>query len=323
MNRRTFYLALASVLGASALAMGASAEEFPSKPVKVIIPNPPAGPGDIIARAFAERATKILGQTLVFEYKPGATTTLGTNMVVRSKPDGYTILGFPSSGLTATLLEKNVPYKLREDLRPIIGLGSVPLALVVRSSLNVRTLNDFTALARKGGLNYGSAGTGTLGHLSAAALLNEIGATATHVPYRGNPDVMMAVAGGQVDFFFGSVADATTAESGGEITVLAVTSDRRAKMLENVPTMAELGHPDFNPKLWYAFLAPKQTPTDRVMRLYAAFAEAGKDPSTPNQLDKLGFSVEIRGPGELSKMMDDETTRWKHVIEKNKITLGN
>ncbi len=322
MNRVASYFALALFLCAVTLTAGASAQEFPSQPIKVVIPNPPAGPGDVIARHFADRATKILGQPLVFDYKPGASTRVGTELVAKSRPDGYTIIGFPSSGLTSTLLYKNVPYNLTQDFRPIIGLGSVPMALIVRSGLKMKNLSDFTAAARKGGLTYGSGGVGTLGHLSSVALLTELGGTATHVPYRGNNHAMVDIIGGHLDFGFLSIADAMAA-IGADVTVLAITSARRSKLLESVPTVAELGRPDFDPKLWYAFLTPKQTPTDRVMRLYAAFAEAAKDPSMQAQLDKLGFNIEIREPDELSRMMDAETARWKRVIESNNITVDN
>lgn len=322
MNRMAFCLALAVMLGASMLTVAASAQNFPTQPIKVVIPNPPAGPGDVIARHFADRATKILGQPLVFDYKPGASTRLGTEFVAKSRPDGYTIIGFPSSGLTSTLLNKNVPYDLRNDFRPIIGLGSVPMALIVRSGLKMTNLEDFTAAARKGGLNYGSGGVGTLGHLSSVALLTELGGTGTHVPYRGNNHAMVDIIANHLDFGFLSIADALAA-IGADVTVLAITSTQRSKLLESVPTAAELGRPDFDPKLWYAFLTPKQTPTDRVMRLYAAFAEAAKDPSMQAQLDKLGFNIEIREPDELSRMMEAETARWKRVIESNNITVDN
>lgn len=319
MKRVASCFALAVFMAASLLTLGAAAQDFPNQPIKIVIPNPPAGPGDVIARHFADRATKILGQPLVFDYRPGASTRLGTEVVAKSKPDGYTILGFPSSGLTSTLLHKNVPYDLRGDFRPIIGLGSVPMALIVRSGLKLKTLDDFTAAARKTNLTYGSGGVGTLGHLSSAALLTELGTTGTHVPYRGNNHAMIDIVAGHLDFGFLSIADAMAAV-GADVTVLAVTSARRSKLLEAVPTIAELGRPDFDPKLWYAFLAPKQTPADRVARLYAAFAEAAKDPTMQSQLDKLGFNIEIREPDDLSKMMDAETVRWKRVIETNQIT---
>lgn len=322
MIHRALFLALAMTLGVTTLSIGASAQSFPSQPIKVIVPNPPAGPGDVIARHFADRATKILGHPLVFDYKPGASTRLGTEIVARAKPDGYTILAFPSSGLTSTLLNKNVPYDLKEDFQPIIGLGSVPMALIVRSGLKMKNLDHFSVAAKKGALNYGSGGVGTLGHLSSVALLTELGGTATHVPYRGNNHAMVDILANQLDFGFLSIADAM-AVIGADVTVLAITSAHRSKLLDGVPTIAELGRPDFDPKLWYAFLAPKQTPADRVQRLFAAFAEAAKDPLMQVQLDKLGFEIEIREPADLSKMMDAETTRWKRVIDSNSITVDN
>jgi tripartite-type tricarboxylate transporter receptor subunit TctC len=287
----------------------------------VIIPNPPGGPGDVVARAFSDRASQTLGQPLVFEYRPGASTTIGTQSVAKAEPDGYTILGFPSSGLAVTLLRKDVPYNLERDLKPVLGLGSIPMALAVRADSPFKTLDDLANAIRKGDLSYGTAGPGTLAHLSTAQFLNEVKGKATHVPYRGNPDVMVGVMGGQIDFFFASVGDAAAVAD--KVRILAVTANERVPDLPDVPTMSELGIPNFNPKLWYALMVPSRTPDAIVARLYSAFAEAGKDPTVAKRLSTFGVVVELLDSQGVSAMMKEEAARWRRVIELNNITVGN
>jgi tripartite-type tricarboxylate transporter receptor subunit TctC len=182
---------------------------------------------------------------------------------------------------------------------------------------------QFSAAVQTGKLMFGTAGVGTIGHLTSLLLMNEIKGSATHVPFRGNPETLQAVIGGHVDFSILSVADAAAYADSKEIKLLATTADRRLTDLPNVPTMTEVGLPNVNSKLWYAFLAPRKTPPDRIMRLYNAFAEAGKGLGAEKQLQNLGFNVEMRNPDELAAMIKQELARWKKVIEFNNIPLEN
>jgi tripartite-type tricarboxylate transporter receptor subunit TctC len=303
--------------------MPARAQDYPNQPIKVIIPNPPGGPGDIIARAFTEKATPIVGKPFVFDYRSGGSTTIGTAAAAKAEPDGYTILGLPSAGVGAAAIKKQLRYTLETDFSPIAGIGSVPLVLVVRAGLNINDMPQFSAAVQTGKLMFGTAGVGTIGHLTSLLLMNEIKGSATHVPFRGNPETLQAVIGGHVDFSILSVADAAAYADSKEIKLLATTADRRLTDLPNVPTMTEVGLPNVNSKLWYAFLAPRKTPPDRIMRLYNAFAEAGKGLGAEKQLQNLGFNVEMRNPDELAAMIKQELARWKKVIEFNNIPLEN
>jgi tripartite-type tricarboxylate transporter receptor subunit TctC len=321
-NRRklTFVLVLFTAVAVN-IPSGSAQVAYPTKFIKVIIPNPPGGPGDVIARAFGDSAARSIGQPFVFEYRAGASTIVGTQAVVRADPDGYTILGFPSSGLAVSVLRKDLPYNLETDLKPVIGIGSIPMALVVRADSKFKSIEDLSNAAKTGDIIYASAGVGTLGHLTGTRFLNELKGTGTHVPFRGNPDALQEVMGGRIDFFFASIADAAQAASTNRIRVLGVTANERVSDLPDTPTMGELGFANFTPKLWYAFLAPGKTPDDLVMRLYSAFAEAAKDPTVQKRLSTVGFTVEIRNPQDLATMMREEATRWKKVIEYNNITL--
>ena len=303
--------------------MGAYAQDYPNQPIKLIIPNPPGGPGDIIARAFTEKAAQTVGKPFVFEYRSGASTTIGTAFAAKAEPDGYTILGLPSSGVGASAIKKQLRYNLETDFSPIAGIGTVPLVLVVRAGLNIKTMADFTAAVRTGKLTFGTAGVGTIGHLTALLLMNEVEGNATHVPFRGNPEVTQALLGGHVDFSILSVADAAPYVDSKDVALVATTADRRLSDFPDTPTMTEVGLPHVNAKLWYAFLAPSKTPAARVTRLYNAFAEAGKGLGAEKQLQNLGFNVEMRDPDALAKMIKEETVRWKKVIEFNNIPLEN
>ncbi len=321
-TRRTFGLAAAS-FGCAGLVSGqAAADNYPSQFIKVVIPNPPAGPGDVIARVFTAHATEAIGQSFVFDYRAGASTVIGTQFAARSAPDGYTILGFPSSGLAVTLLKKNIPYNLETDFRPIVGLGTVPLALVVKSSLNFTKFDDFIAALKAGKMFYGSGGVGTIAHLSGAFLASEFKGSATHVAFRGNPEAIQGILAGNTDFAMVSLADAATVRDTPQAQILAVTASSRIPSMPNAPTMIELGYPQFNMRLWYAFLAPAKTPDDRIKRLYDAFAEAGKKPELRSQLSSLGFIVDIQDPDTLVKMMKSEAKQWSQVIETNHISVN-
>jgi len=299
------------------------AQSYPNQPIKVIIPNPPGGPGDIIARAFTERAAQILGKPFVYDYRPGASTTIGTAFASKAEPDGYTIVGFPSAGVGAVAIKKHLPYNLEKDLRAVAGIGTVPLVLVVRAAPNLKTIDEFAAALRKGNLLFGSAGVGTIGHLTALLLMNELNGVATHVPFRGNPETLQNVIGGHVDFCIVSVADAAPFADLKEIRLMVTTADQRLTDMPGIPTTSEVGFPNVNSKLWYAFLAPSKTSGDIVTKLYNAFAEAAKDPALERQAKTLGFRIEMRDPDELAKMMKAEIARWRKVIEVNNIPLEN
>ncbi len=322
-KERAALLAIACLMSSAVSLIGAHAQDYPTQPIKVIIPNPPGGPGDIIARAFSDKAASFLGKPLVMEYRAGASTTIGTASAAKAEPDGHTILGLPSSGTGAAAIKKHLSYSLETDFAPIAGIGTVPLVLVVRSGLNIKSMPDFTAALRSGKLTFGTAGVGTIGHLSALFLMNEVEGKATHVPFKGNPEVTQALLGGHVDFSILSVADAAPYAGSKDVVLIATTADRRLVDLPNIPTMTEVGLPQVNSKLWYAFLAPSKTPADRIARLYNAFAGAGKALGSEKQLQILGFNVEMRDPTALATMIKGEIARWKKVIEVNNIPLEN
>jgi tripartite-type tricarboxylate transporter receptor subunit TctC len=322
-NTRALVVGISSLIASVVSAIPAYAQDYPSRLIKVIIPNPPGGPGDIIARAFTEKASQIVGTPFVYDYRPGGSTTIGTAAAAKAEPDGYTIIGFPSAGVGAAAIKKKLPYNLETDFHPVAGLGTVPLVLVARAGLGFKSMDDFSVALRKGNLMFGSAGVGTIGYFTSLLLMNELKGTATHVPFRSTLDTLQNVMGGHVDFCFVSVADVIPFAESKEIKPLVTTASRRLTGMPDLPTTTDVGLPNVNAKFWYAFLAPSKTPAAVIARLHSAFAEAAKDPSLQKQTKNLGFEVEMRNPDEIAKVIRDEIARWKNVIEVNNIPVEN
>lgn len=318
--RYTCIVAL-SALGLASPGIAEAAEVCPSKVIKMIVPNPAGGVGDLVARALGEKASAVLGQPVIVENKAGATTTIGTDAVAKAKPDGCTILSLTASGVVVSVLREKLPYSLERDFMPIIGVGSFPMVMAVPVASKLNTFADVVAAAKsKDGITYATGGPGTLAHLSTARLLREVNGTGNHIPFRGNADAIQALLGNQVQLFFPSTAEAVSLAKSGKVRLLGVTSEQRVPTLPDVPTMKELGFADFNARLWYAFLAPANTPGTAVKALHDAFAKAVADPAVKERLVGLGFAPEIQDPAAVSALMKSETVRWRKVIKENNIT---
>ena len=295
-------------------------EVCPSRTIKIVVPNPAGGIGDILTRILGERAAVELERTVVIDNITGATTTIGTNVVAKSKPDGCTILSLTTSGVVATLLMEKLPYDLWRDFAPIINVGSLPMALAVPAGSKINTMADLVGVARsKDGITYGSGGNGTMAHLSAARLIKDVGGSSNHIPYRGNAPAIQALLANQIQLFFPSTAEALPLVKAGKIRLLGVTSDERFPAFPDTPSMKEAGFPEFNPRLWFAFLAPSATPGEIVSKLHNALSRSVTDPAVQGRLGAMGFSAELKNPAGLAAYMKSEATRWGKVIVDNNI----
>ena|SRR5438128_183172 len=313
-------LVLLGMTGFAGIGVGIAAEACSARYIKMIVANPPGGVGDLIARTVAEGASTELKQSVVVENRSGASTVIGTDFVAKSKPDGCTILSLTASGVVVSVLREKLPYDLQRDFVPVVAVGSFPMVLAVPAASKLNSIDDLAKAAKSAdGITYSSGGPGTLAHLSAVRLIKDLGGTGNHVPYRGNPDAIQALLGNQVQLFFPSTAEALPLAKSGKIRLLGVTSEDRFPAFPDVPTMKELGFADFNPRLWFAFLAPAQTPTESVSRLHDAFARAVKDPAAQQRLTALGFAVEIKDPAATSALMKSEAARWGKIIKENNI----
>jgi tripartite-type tricarboxylate transporter receptor subunit TctC len=325
MNRRDL-LRVAAVPAAAALLTKPSGtyaqERYPSRPIRIIVANPPGGPGDLLSRSFGDKATQTLAQPFIIENRAGASTVIGTQAAARSEPDGYTLFNLTTSGVVQTVLQDSLPYNLSRDFVPVIGIGYFPMVIIVSPSSGIQSMADLQARARRpGGINFGSGGTGTLGHLAGASLLSELGGRGTHVSYRGSAPAVQGVISGEIDMFFGDTLLATSLKD--SVRLLALTSKERMPVLPDVPTTAELGLPGLNSKLWFAFLAPSATPQPILKRLYDAFSSAEADQAFKEKASSYGFELEIMGAESCSKYMQEEASRWGQVIKANGIRSGD
>src|SRR5438876_1575509 len=306
------------------ISIATAAEVCPARFIKMIIPNPAGGVGDLIGRILGEKVGAELGKPVVIENRAGATTVIGTEVVAKAKPDGCTILSLTASGVVASVLQEKLPYNSERDFTPIIGVGSFPMVMAVPVASKLNSFPDVVAAVKsKDGLTYSSGGAGTLAHLSAVRLIKELNGTGNHIPYRGNSDAIQALLGNQVQLFFPSTAEALSLAKSGKVRLLGVTSEERVPVLPDVPTMKELGFAQFNPRLWYAFLAPAKTPANVVSGLHDAFAKATMDASVQKQLTALGFTTELKDSAAVSAFMKSEAARWGKVIKDNNIKAGS
>jgi tripartite-type tricarboxylate transporter receptor subunit TctC len=323
LSRRTF--ASAAILAATASHRAVGQDAFPTSPIRLIVPFAAGGSGDIVGRVIGDRVAAELGQPVIIENRSGGNGIIGSQVAARARPDGYTLLQLTAAALIITTMQENVPYSLERDFVPIIGVGSFPTALTASGRSNIRSLEELVAYARRtpGGITYASGGVGSLGHLAAARLVNELGIPATHIPYRGSHYAMQALLANEVQFFFGATADVVALHGTDRIRVLGVTSDRRLPSLADVPTMTELGFADFVASIWFGYLAPAGTPPHVLERLRTAFAAAVGNPGVQERFAPYGFATAVQPPAEFTRFMQAQAARWGRVIRDNNITVGN
>jgi tripartite-type tricarboxylate transporter receptor subunit TctC len=306
---------IAATLVLAATIAAASAQTYPSKPIELVVPFPPGGTTDTIARMIAQRISDNWPQPAIITNRPGGGSTIGTATVAKAAPDGHTLLvstiGF---AINATLLKP--PYDSVKDFAPIIELTSIPLMLVVHSSLPVTNLKEFIAYAKSqpGGLDYASSGTGTSPHLAAEMFKTMTGANLVHVPYRGNAEVSNALLGGHVKVHFGLVPPFMPHVRNGALRVIAVTTSKRLVSMPEVPTIAELGLPEYEIGTWQGLFAPANTPKDVVAKINGEVGRMLETPVIRERLLNEGSTPVGGTPEQFSERVRNEIDKWAKVI---------
>ncbi len=300
-----------------AFALGALAQSYPSKPVKIIVPFAPGGFTDVVARIVQKELEPVLGQPIVVENKPGAGSTIGSDAVAKAPPDGYTLLMISTTHVISPHLYKAMPYDALKDFTPVMKLAEGPYVLVVHPSLGVRTLGDFIALAKSkpGTIDYASSGNGSSQHLVGALFAQMAGVTLNHVPYRGSNQAMQDVLGGQVKASFVGMPNALSNVKNGKLYALGVTTKKRSADLPDVPTMAEGGVKGYEATIWLGMLAPKATPREVIDKLNAAFVKVLADPEARKLMNKAGVGVATSTPDEFAALLQSEYDRWGKVVK--------
>jgi tripartite-type tricarboxylate transporter receptor subunit TctC len=308
-------VAFAAVLiAASALA---AAQEFPRKPIHLIVPFPPGGGNDTVARAIAQQAGPDLGQPVVIDNRPGAGGSVGAELAAKAPADGYTLfLAGVGSHAVNPNLHARLPYDPIKDFTPITLIASAPSVLVVNPGVPARSVAEFTAYVRAnpGKLNYASNGNGSAAQLAAAMYEWMAGVRMVHVPYKGIAPAMTDLLGGEVQVMFGTIVALVPHIQAGKLRALAVTSRKRSTLLTEVPTLAESGLPDYEAGSWYGVLAPAGTPRGIVDRLNAAIVSALRQPEVAKRLAAEGAEVVGSTPEEFGAHIRSEIARVARVV---------
>ena len=297
---------------------GAQAPKYPVKAVRMIVPLPPAGTTDIVARLVAQKFTEGLGQTFLVDNRPGGGTTIGSAAVAKAPPDGYTLL-FASVSLATTVpLYPNLPYDPVKDFAPVGSVGQSFFVLAVHPSVPVRTFKEFVALARSKPkrLSYASAGAGTITHLTVELFQANMKIDMLHVPYKGGAPAIVALVGGQVEAIFNPIAEILPhVRAGNKVRALAVTNPNRAPDLPDVPTLAELGCPACTVTTRLMMFAPAGTPAAIVERLNAEILRMVQQPEVKERFQSQGLLPIGSTPAELGGYLKSEIARWSKVVK--------
>lgn len=303
-------LAAAGVVGAQ--------PSYPSKPITFIVPQPPGGTSDVLARLIGQRMTETWGQPVVIEHKPGAAGNIGAAFVAKAPPDGYTILIAPAAISTAGALYKDLGFKLFDTLVPVTLVGTVPFMLVVHPSLPVKNVAEFFDYARKnpGKLSLGSGGNGTVPHLGGELLKMQTGIDFTHVPYKGGIQSINDLVAGQIQFTIDGGAHVVAQIDGGKLRLIAVTTPKRLPAYPDVPTLAESGVPGFEASAWQLLLVPGGTPKAIVDKIQQEVARALKSPDVAERVLKMGVLPGGGTPTETEAFVRGEVAKWGDVIRK-------
>ncbi|MGE5523742.1 MAG: tripartite tricarboxylate transporter substrate binding protein [Rhodospirillaceae bacterium] len=313
---------VAALLACSAA--GALADEFPMKPVRLVVNFPAGGPSDPIARALAQKATELWGQQTIVDFRGGAAGNIGADHVAKSLPDGYTLLFMSGSFLTNPALSTKLPFDPIKDFTPITPAAVGGMILVANPALPAKSVKDIIALARRhpGKLTFASSGTGGSLHLNAELFKLMTGIDMLHVPYKGAGPAMIEVVAGQVDMMFIALPPTLPHIRNGKLRAVAVGSARRSPALPDVPTVAESGVPGYDVNSHFGVLAPAGVPAPAVSRLNATLVQALKSAETRERYAVLGVEPISSSPAEYSRYIEYEISKWRKVVKSAGLTPG-
>jgi tripartite-type tricarboxylate transporter receptor subunit TctC len=307
---------LAAVLGAAALPLAARADDFPARPITLVVPFAAGGSIGVLARLAAQQASASLGQPVLVDNRGGAAGLIGAASVARAEPDGYTLLMASAAQVTIPpWINRSLSFDPPKELVPVAHLVDTPMVLVVAASAPIRTIDDFVAQARahRGGLNYASTGVGTISHLVMESLKLAADIDVVHVPYRGAAPALNDLHAGQVQGMFTSTASAAPMVAAGKLRPLAVTTSNRSPLLPDVPTMAEAGWPAAEVVVWTGVMAPQGVSRTVLRQLERAFVEAILSPEVRDRLVKLGADPVGHGAKAFAEVVEKDLALWQRV----------
>ncbi|MEO8305601.1 MAG: tripartite tricarboxylate transporter substrate binding protein [Betaproteobacteria bacterium] len=315
------WAALAAVSGI-AFAAPAIAQEpaYPTKPIRLVVPFPPGGATDIMARAVAQKLTEAWGQGVVVDNRPGAGGNIGSELVAKAAPDGYTLeMGTVGTHAINSSLYAKMPYDHVKDFAPVVLVAAVPNVLVVNPAVPVNSVQELIAYAKAnpGKLNFASSGAGTSIHLSGELFKVMAGVQMTHVPYKGSAPALQDLLGGQVQLMFDNLPPSLPQIKAGKLRALAVTTPSRSPALPDVPTIAESGLPGFDASSWFGVLAPAGTPPAIIAKLNAEIAKWLASPEAKEKLASVGANAAGGTPEDFARHIQMETAKWAKVVKES------
>jgi tripartite-type tricarboxylate transporter receptor subunit TctC len=293
------------------------AQNYPARPVKIVVPFAVGGSADVYGRFLAAKLTEAMGQAFVIENRPGGGAVVGTDAVAKSAPDGYTLLVMSNTHTVNETLIPQKPYDLMRDLAPISGINSQDLLLVVPASLKVNNLREFIALAKSqpGKLNYASSGPGTPYHMAGELFKAMAGVDIVHVPHKGSDQARTAVLGGQVDMMFDAISTIISHVRGGKLKGLATTGKARSAVAPEIPTATEAGVPGYEATIWLGLMAPAATPRPVLDRLSAEVNKAINAPGIKENWSKQGAMPMGMKPDEFGAFLREDIAKWAKVVK--------
>lgn len=308
-------LAVASTLVCS---LPASGNEFPSRPLRMVVPFAPGGGADRVGRTVANKLPLSLKQQVIVDNRPGASTIIGSEIVAKATPDGYTLLVCALPHVTNPSLHPKLPYDTIRDFAPVILAAKITPVLVVHAKVPAKSVKDLIALSKASpsGLNYSTGGSGTAAHLAMELLKIASGLNATHIAYKGAGPQVTALAGGQVDLAFATLSTARAQIQSGRLRALAVATLNRSPSLPQIPAMSEIGYPGFEAYAWFGLLAPAKTPAKIIQTLNREAAKALKLPDVQASFDLDGIEAATGTPEEMGAQIKAEIKKWGTVIRK-------
>jgi tripartite-type tricarboxylate transporter receptor subunit TctC len=295
----------------------ALAQDYPARPVKIIVPFAAGGPADVYARFLAQRLGDSLGQPFVVEDRPGAGSIIGTDAVAKSPPDGYTLLLMSNTHTVNESLVPNKPYALQRDFTPIAPINYSDLVLVVHPSVPVNTLADLIKLAKAepGKLNYASSGTGTPYHMAGELFKSMAGVDIVHIPYKGSSGARTDLLGGQVQMMFDAVTTMSEHARAGSVRALGTTGKTRSSVLPTIPTIGEAGVPGYEAVIWLGLIAPKGTPPAIVNKLNAEISRIESRLEVRAEWEKQGAIPMVMTPEAFSRYLADDIVKWERIVK--------
>lgn len=315
----TFLIAIFALLSLPAAAQDAT---WPNKPVRFIVPFPPGGTTDPLARLAGARLTAALGQQFIVDNRPGASGSLGAGIAAKATPDGYTFLFvFDTHAVNPTLFP-NLPFDTVKDLAPVMLISTAPNTIVTNVSKPYKSFGDVikAAKAKPDTVTYGSIGSGSLGHLTLTLVQQTGGFKIVHIPYKGGGPMTVDVLGGQIELAIGTVALLTPHVKGGKLRAIAVTGDKRSNALPDVPALSEQGFPGFSALAWWGVFAPPGVPKPVLDKFHAELVKVFNHPDVRKQLgEQLGMDLVVSSPEALQKFLVGEIARWGKVVRENNI----